>query len=226
MSTRIQHSHALGTALTTVLLMASCSGDPNSPGREYMPDMYRSPAIEAYVDYGQDPYHYSNALALEQRERPSARKPAPGTIPFVDDPDAAFFAHPYPYPNTPEGYEQAGRELRSPFAMTPTTVEQGKAIYEKFCIHCHGPKGEGNGTVVERSNGKYPPPNSYSGPLKDLPEGKMYHTVTYGKGMMGSHASQLDKRERWLVVHYVKYLQAGGTMPGGATAEATASTGN
>src|SRR5690606_9187550 len=105
-----------------------------------------------------------------------------------------------PYPNTPEGYEQAGRELRSPFAMTPATVEQGKAIYEKFCIHCHGPKGEGDGTVVERSNGKYPPPNSYSGPLKDLPEGKMYHTVTY--------------------------LQAGGTMPGGATAEATASTGN
>ena len=59
---------------------------------------------------------------------------------------------------------------------------------------------------------------------KDLPEGKMYHTITYGKGVMGSHASQLNKEERWLVVHYVKYLQAGGAMPGATVpAEATAS---
>ena len=32
-------------------MMTSCTTDPNSPGVEYMPDMYRSPAIEAYVDY-------------------------------------------------------------------------------------------------------------------------------------------------------------------------------
>jgi hypothetical protein len=33
--------------------MASCVGDPNSPGLEYMPDMYRSPAIESYWDYAE-----------------------------------------------------------------------------------------------------------------------------------------------------------------------------
>ena len=33
--------------------MSSCSSDPDSPGKEYMPDMYRSPAIEPYVDYGE-----------------------------------------------------------------------------------------------------------------------------------------------------------------------------
>ena len=33
-------------------LFTSCQADPNSPGMEYMPDMYRSPSIEAYVDYG------------------------------------------------------------------------------------------------------------------------------------------------------------------------------
>ena len=35
---------------------------------------------------------------------------------------------------------------------------------------------------------------SYSDKLKDLPEGKMYHTLTYGKGLMGSHASQLSQK--------------------------------
>ena len=29
---------------------------------------------------------------------------------------------------------------------------------------------------------------------------------------MGSHASQLNKEERWLVTHYVQYLQNGGKM--------------
>ncbi len=218
--TQPKHHITTGTLamVSAMVLLGACGRDPNSPGVEYMPDMYRSPAIEAYVDYGQDPYHYSEDLAREQRNTPSARKPAEGTIPFASDPAKAGFHMPYPYPNTAEGYEQAGLALKSPIVMTEATVEQGKAIYTKFCQHCHGPAGKGDGPAVERSNGKYPPPNAYDGPLVDLPEGKMYHTVTFGKGMMGSHASQLNKEERWLVVHYVKFLQAGGKMPGTAMA--------
>ena len=47
----------------------------------------------------------------------------------------------------------------------------------------------------------------YSTKLKDLPEGKMYHTLQYGKGLMGSHASQLSQKERWLIIEYIKTLQ-------------------
>ncbi|MFN6115706.1 MAG: hypothetical protein ACK46C_07465, partial [Flavobacteriales bacterium] len=134
---------AFGTLAATVLLLASCGGDPQSPGVEYMPDMYRSPAMEAYVDFGQDPYHYGADVAEEQRERQSARLPADGTIPFSNDPSKAQFNMPYAYPNTVEGYEAAGLNLMSPIAMTEATVEQGKVIYTKFCQHCHGVKGEG-----------------------------------------------------------------------------------
>lgn len=194
-----------------VLTMASCGGDPNSPGVEYMPDMYRSPAIEAYVDFGQDPYIFTEELAKQQRERQSARLPVKGTIPFSMDADKAQFNMPYDYPNTTEGYEAAGANLKSPIAMTEATVEQGKVIYTKFCLHCHGEKGEGDGGVVK--NGNYPVPPSYTGPLKDLPEGKIFHSLVYGKNVaMGSHASQLNKEERWLVTQYVKYLQNGGRM--------------
>lgn len=220
MSTRIQHSSIIGTALATVLLMASCGSDPNSPGVEYMPDMYRSPAVEAYVDYGQDPYTRSNELAVEQRERPSARKPVAGTVAFSADASKAQFNMPYAYPNTTEGYEAAGLNLKSPVEMTEATVAQGKIIYTKFCQHCHGEKGDGDGAVV--TNGQHPPPGAYTGALKDLPEGKIFHTLTYGKGMMGSHASQLNKEERWLVTRYVQYLQNGGKLQReAAVAEAT-----
>lgn len=211
-----KRTHTSGFALSAlgavVLSMASCGGDPNSPGVEYMPDMYRSPAVEAYVDYGQDPYHFSDSLAVSQRERQSARMPVAGTIPFSKDESKAAFNMPYPYKNTPEDYERAGMELHSPIAMTEATVEQGKVIYTKFCMHCHGASGQGDGGVVK--NGNYPVPPAYNGSqLKDLPEGKIFHSLQYGKNLaMGSHASQLNKEERWLLVQYVKFLQNGGKM--------------
>ena len=81
-------------------------------------------------------------------------------------------------------------------------------MYGNFCIHCHGEKGDGQGTVGTNSNGAYPAPPSYtSAAIVDLPAGQIFFSMTYGKGLMGSHASQLTKEERWKVVYYVQSLQ-------------------
>ena len=60
----------------------------------------------------------------------------------------------------------------------------------------------------------FPAPPSYStgqssrgGAMKDLSDGKIYHTITYGLNAMGSYASQLSPDERWKVVLYVHRLQ-------------------
>ena len=214
----------LVVALGGMALVMGCSSEADSPGLEYMPDMYRSPSIEAYVDYGQDPYYFGDSIAKAQRGTQSARLPVNGTIPFAGDEADASYNFPYPYTHTEEGYEQAGKELHSPIAMTEATVEQGKFIYEKFCIECHGPTGKGDGPVVKKGN--YPQPPAYDGTqLKDLPEGKMFHSLTYGRNIaMGSHASQINQKERWLVIQYVKYLQHEGKMPGAATATDSTTT--
>jgi mono/diheme cytochrome c family protein len=185
-------------------VLTSCMTEPNGPGFEYMPDMYRSPAVEAYVDYGMDPFHYGDSLAVAQRNTSSTRKPVEGTIAFSSDPSMVQFNMPYSIPNTIEGYELSAT-LVSPIKETVEEIEKGKVIFEKYCMHCHGKTGKGDGKVI--TVGNHPPPTAYDGPLKDLPEGKMFHSITYGKGMMGSHASQLSKEERWEVVAYVKTLQ-------------------
>lgn len=168
-----------------MIIISSCNKkDPNSPGLEFMPDMYRSPSLETNSPNA----HYADSM--------TNRNPVEGTIP------RGFM--PYSYPNTPEGYEAAGRELKDPFSATPEIEEEGKVIYSKYCVHCHGATGQGDGSVA----GKLPgPPPSYSEKLKDLPEGKMYHVLEYGKGLMGSHASQMTQDERWKVIRYVQRLQ-------------------
>jgi hypothetical protein len=63
----------------------------------------------------------------------------------------------------------------------------------------------------------------------------MYHVITYGKGQMGSYASQLFPEQRWWVINYMRSKQgpltgsdssntaapATATAGGGSTAAAT-----
>ncbi len=186
----------IGAAVVSLLiLMSSCTKDPNGPGVEYMPDMYRSPSLKTYSK--------STFFA----DSSSARVPVAGTISQGEWPGQGSLVNalPYPFENSVDGYEAAGEQLSNPIARTPEVVAEGKVIFTKMCMHCHGKEGKGAGQLIE--TGKFPPPPSFSGPLKDLVEGKMFHSITYGKNLMGAHASQLTKEERWKVIHYIQDLQ-------------------
>ena len=158
-----------------------------------MPDMYRSPSYETYSDNPNFP------------DSITARQPVTGTIARGDAIYTDYDRLPYPYANTNEGYEEAGLKLKNPLENTPENMTEGKRLYENYCTHCHGATGKGDGLVVQR-NGPIPPSYS-SDQLKNLPEGKMYHTIEWGKNMMGSHASQLTPTQRWKIIFYVITLQ-------------------
>lgn len=174
------------------IVLFSCASDPLSPGLEYMPDMYRSESIETYGEYAnQDIQNNENNMG--------ARKPVNGTIARGYDL--------YPFANTPEAYEAAGAQLKNPIVCSPEALAQGQILYQNFCTHCHGDAGKGDGAITKSSKWPGPPP-AFDGPqLVNLPEGKIFHSITYGKGNMGSHASQLTQQDRWKLVHYVQKLQ-------------------
>jgi mono/diheme cytochrome c family protein len=178
-----------------------------------MPDMYRSPALEAYVDYGNTKVmDYTQPMKEKLGVVPVLSKiPPQGTIPFQNDPYLRNFVMPYALNNTPEDYERAATEIHSPLQSTKKNVLRGKEIYTAMCTHCHGKEGHGDGAISK--NGHIQGIPDYAGKLKDLPEGKMYHTITYGKGLMGQHASQLTQLDRWQVIEYVKCLQKGIAEP-------------
>lgn len=175
-------------AVLVLVSLTSCGKkDENSPGIEFMPDMYRSPSLEYYSTHTIDGDTIDNAML-----------PVKGTVSRGN--------MPYAYANTPEGYESAGLNLKNPLNPSNRSKDEkeGEVLYGKFCIHCHGASGGGDGKVADKLPG---PPPSYSGALKNLSEGKIYHSITYGKNSMGAHSSQLTPEERWKLVYYVQKLQ-------------------
>lgn len=170
-------------ALTLVAGFTSCEEVPNSPGFEFNPDMYRTRALRYYAEY---------VTATGDTLR-VARKPVDGSI-----------ARGY-LPAIPKGitYDLADN-LRNPIPFSPEVEKEGEVLYGKFCVHCHGEAGKGDGKVSAKLPG---PPPAYDGPLKNLPEGKMFYSISNGKGTMGAHAPLLNAQERWKLVHYVQKLQ-------------------
>lgn len=197
-------------AISSALAFTSCIKSDDSPGYEYMPDMYRSQAIEAYVDYGMVKDDETSEAALARKMTLSARTPAAGTIPYKSSGAKAKLFMPYSYENTTEGYEaSAANPIPAVFLEdVKGNLKEGKRLYNIMCQHCHGIKGQGDGGVVEV--GGFNPPSPYDGAYKNRPLGKIFHVITFGKGAMGSHSSQLNKEERWKVAMYVRTLQHGG----------------
>lgn len=83
-------------------------------------------------------------------------------------------------------------------------MAEAKALYQRFCSHCHGKTGMADGKVGEKFGGV---PVYASAALKDLPIGHIFHVITHGKGRMGAHASQLSQEERWKIATFVQTLQ-------------------
>lgn len=149
----------------------------------------------------------------------TAQTPPQGTVPVG-------FAR-FEYENTLEDYQRAGAEVANPLDITEATLARGEALYLAYCAVCHGTEGKGDGPITQdrtletktgsRALENFPPPpnfqqsgginSSRGGLMSELTDGKIYHTITYGVGLMGSHASQLSPEERWAVVAYVNELQ-------------------
>jgi mono/diheme cytochrome c family protein len=211
----------LASVVITAFTFTGCVADSDSAGLEYMPDMYRSPAIEPYVDYAEIRGRENKAL----KTKLSAMTPPLGTIPFYGT-NSEEVALMLPYFRNPSSefwvthglrdfkfssqneYEHAKEDTQNPLTLTvhnaDKVLKEGKEIYASKCMHCHGEKGDGNGPMVLSK--AYDGVPNY-GDRTALSNGQIFYSIYYGKGAMGAHGSMLDKKEIWTLVHYVRKLQ-------------------
>ncbi|QQR43348.1 cytochrome c [Myxococcus xanthus] len=102
-----------------------------------------------------------------------------------------------------------GRSVGQPVAHVPITVDQnlltlGQKKYNIVCSQCHGVLGDGNSIVAENMALRLPPSLL---DLESKSDGHFYVAINEGYGVMPSFSGELDLRERWAVVAYVRALQ-------------------
>jgi mono/diheme cytochrome c family protein len=182
--------------LAALLIAAiGCSDVKRTPGKVYMPDMANSRAYETYS---------ANPVFADGR---TSQGPVAGTVkrgeeyPVHIEMDKAGDTANY----------FASRALPNPFdSLDADQMKETERIYLINCGICHGAKLDGNGPLWKDGDGPYPAkPAALVGDAKyeSMPAGQMFYSITYGKNLMGSYASQLTAKQRWQVITYIKSKQ-------------------
>lgn len=97
------------------------------------------------------------------------------------------------------------KTLRSPLAPSPRVLEQGRAAYGHYCVHCHGPKGDGNGTVGQSFA---PLPTDLSGPaVRGQTDGELFAKVSLGFRRHPPLADTVSEEDRWAVIAWLRTLR-------------------
>tara|TARA_R110000868_G_scaffold102146_7_gene281356 strand:+ start:10299 stop:10859 length:561 start_codon:yes stop_codon:yes gene_type:complete len=173
-------------AIVLVLVAFTSCSNKDSRNYQYMPNMYESVGYETYQKVDFLPSGVEAGIPVEN------------TI--------ARGHMPYKFANGIEGKELA-RLSASPLDSlnTEATLKVGAELYNIYCSICHGNKGNGKGTLVDREKILGVP--SYADAGRNITVGSTYHTIYYGLNSMGSYANQLNEEERWQVAAYVIKLK-------------------
>lgn len=191
-------------------VVAGCGNDGNDTGWEYAPNMHHSDANNGFQYTVRGDGTYKNRIF---KDGMNAQKPVAGTLPRSESWMVGGAYEAYHVPNTAEGYAFADANVKMPEAIAKDSAKaakEGKVLFERFCAVCHGTTGNGDGSIV--AQGAYPALPPYVKKFKGddtglISEGRMFHTITYGKNNMGSYASQVTPAERWKIIAYLKTFQ-------------------
>ena len=63
----------------------------------------------------------------------------------------------------------------------------------------------GNGMIVQR--GLRPPPSFHDEKMRNQPAGYYFDVITNGFGAMQDYRAQVDVKDRWAIISYIRALQ-------------------
>ena len=198
----VKHIVLSSIGLASVLLLSACGDSRNDTGTQFAPQMYEPIGYEPYEQVKANPFSV-NGLNM--------RDPARGTVSrrnyqttFGKGDSVVTDLMVYNIPK--DSIAMAERTLTNPIPNTEASLKEGEVLYTRYCTHCHGEGGKGNGLVGVEYKGV---PSYSAGAYKTMNSGHIFHVITHGKGRMWPHGSQMTPEERWKIVMFVHKLQQG-----------------
>ena len=199
------------TLFAVCISAVSCSNVKREPGSAYMPDMAYSRAYETYAE--RDSAMFTQNMNEAGSKIFYNNMPVAGTISRGEE-------MPFPIAKDVQGDTAnyfASRAITSPVtSMDSVQTAEAERLYLVNCGICHGTKLDGNGPLYKDGTGPFPaaPKNLMT---LNMPEGQMFYSIAYGKNLMGSYASQLSRKQRWMVISYIKSKEAAAKTPAAAS---------
>ena len=117
------------------------------------------------------------------------------------------FALAAPQDREPWEVSEEARAVENPVAASDDVVEEGGALFEKNCVMCHGETGKGDGPMTARIPA--PPDLTVAETQERMTDGEIFYKITVGKPPMRGMEDRLSEDERWMLVHFIRSLQAG-----------------
>ena len=180
--------------LTTAAVFTGC-GSKRTPGRIYMPDMAYSRAYETYAArdsaiFTMDPADAGSKIFYNNM-------PPAGTIKRGE-------LFPFNVPNDSNGLINLSSQVKNPLPpLNKIDSAEASRLFNINCAVCHGAKAENNGPLAPKIGGV----KSIVAAAPGYSDGRIFYIMTYGQNNMGSYASQLDRKQRWMIVQYIRMLQ-------------------
>jgi len=96
----------------------------------------------------------------------------------------------------------------NPVSATAGSAEIGRALYDRHCPACHGPRARGDGPAARALP---VPPDDLAGlpPSPVYPDGLVWYRILHGVGAMPAYAGALSEEEAWHLVTYLRSLSDG-----------------
>lgn len=208
---KINYTLSLLISGVGALVLAGCKASGDYQGVEYAPNMYHSVAYEPLSQItDEEAGAWVNSLDARKGEffnsnkynafRMNMREPAPNTV--KRNPQGWL---PYRRKAVPkDSIALVTANMKNPLDSTAAVIADGKFLYDAYCKHCHGAKGEGDGKVADKYAGVA---NLKGDSYLNISEGHIFQVITNGAGLMQPHGSQVSPEDRWKIAKYVKTLQ-------------------
>ena len=178
------------TILLVVAVVLSLAGFRGSlsrkPPLEIFPDMKRQPKLRPQKP---SPFYADST---------TSRLPVPGTIPvgaLLEDTPVATGR----VPGTTNWVET------NPLPVGAELMARGRERFSIYCSPCHSATGDGNGIATKY--GMLRAGNFHEPRLVRMADGEIFNTISHGKNLMSSYASQVSVTDRWAIIAYVRALE-------------------
>lgn len=155
----------------------------------------RTPPLQVFPDMKDQPKYLPQTASRFFGDGRELRRPVPGTVArgYLNDDDAFYTG------------KRDGAFVANPLPLNRETLLRGQERFNIYCAPCHDRTGSGRGIVALRSS--WLPSDLTEQRIRQMADGQVFDTISRGQRTMPGYRFQIDERDRWAIVAYLRALQ-------------------